>query len=404
MSKIKKPMLLDETGQQIVEKLHTQNLLLNVLASSAIEGATSLDEIHKIVKSGNANKVFNIGDQIIVPWTDKATNVTYQVPLDIVDFITATLQSGETVPAMLLQWHYCTPFGVQFDAREAFYVAPSGGLAAGTYTFNVPTAWSKILSGDYQFTVSADIAEGSLFVLKEAYVDVNTGLAGGKINVYTTAMDTTPAVVLDISSGSSGTSLGEFKAAGDTDLNSIQAANYGYNRWAYSALRQFLNSSAAPEQWWSSKHKYDMRPAELASKHGFMSGFEDEFLALLQPIQVVTAKNTVNDDGALENTYDTFFLPSLKEMHITPQLAGEGDTFDYWLRVSQQSSELSQGGTYPQLRTYAIENHNSAQAVRLRSAYRGNASNTWYVTSSGYVDTYGTATTSNRFAPVCAVC
>lgn len=42
-----------------------------------------------------------------------------------------------------------------------------------------------------------------------------------------------------------------------------------------------------------------------------------------------------------------------------------------------------------------------AQNVRLRSANRGNASNTWYVYASGNVD-YNVAVSSFRFAPACA--
>lgn len=403
MGKVRKPIVTDDTAKQIVDKLHTQNLLLNVISGSAIETAGSLDEIHRIVQSGNASKVFNIGDQIIVPWTDRATNVTYQAPLDVVHFGDVTLQYGNTVPAMFLQWHYCTPFGVQFDAKEAFYVAPSDGLAAGTYTFNVPTTWSKILAGDYQFTVAEDLAEGTMLVLKEAYVDVATGLAGGIINVFANGMATSPTTTITISSGNSGTSLGEFKFAGDVNLNSIQCASYGFNNWSKSAIRQWLNSAGAPEAWWNSQHKFDMRPAELATKFGFMSGFENDFLATLKPIKVDTAKNTVNEDGALETTYDTFFLPALVNLHINPQLAGEGDIFEYWKRISQSPTPLAQYGTYPQMRVYAIENHNSPQYIRLRSASRGIAYDTWYVNSSGSVYNHG-ATNSSRCAPVCAMC
>ena len=403
MGKVRKPIVTDDTAKQIVDKLHTQNLLLNVISGSSIETAGSLDEIHRIVQSGNASKVFNIGDQIIVPWTDRASNVTYQAPLDVVHFGDVTLQDGETVPAMFLQWHYCTPFGVQFDAKEAFYVAPSEGLAAGTYTFNVPTTWSNILAGDYQFTVAEDLVEGTMLVLKEAYVGVATGLAGGIINVFANGMATSPTTTITISSGNSGTSLGEFKLAGDVNLNSLQCANYGFNNWSKSATRQWLNSVGRPESWWNSQHKFDIRPDELATKFGFMSGFENDFLATLKPIKVDTAKNTVNEDGALETTYDTFFLPALVNLHINPQLAGEGDIFEYWKRVSQSPTPLAQYGTYPQMRVYAIENHNSPQVVRLRSTYRGYAYNTWYVYSSGYVDGYD-ATTSYRCSPVCDMC
>ena len=68
MSLITKPPLLDETGKELVAGLHTQNALLNVIAGLQLEKITDLAEIGRIVASGNAEKVFNVGDQIIVPW------------------------------------------------------------------------------------------------------------------------------------------------------------------------------------------------------------------------------------------------------------------------------------------------------------------------------------------------
>ena len=406
MGKIKSPVMLDKTGKDLVDALHRQNLLLNIIAGGSIETTLSIEELGRIARTGNANKVLNVGDQIILPWTDKASNITYQVPHDIVHFGNATLRSGEQVPAIFLQWHYATPFGVQFDAREAMYVVPAGGLAAGTYTFNVPSAWNKILAGDYQFTTTVAHTEGQHFVLREAYVDVNAGLTGGYIDVYADGSSTTVIASYQISSGNSGTSLGQFKAAGDTNLWSMHAACYGYNRWAKSAIRQWLNSGANPEAWWASQHTYDRRPSELSTKHGFMSGYDEEFLKILSNVKVDTALNTVTDDSVeedhLETTYDKFFLPALVNMHINPQLAGEGDIFDYWLTASQSSSPLAQGGTYPHMRTFAIENHTSPQFVRLRSASRGSALSAWGVYSSGVVNYIGAAV-SYRCAPVCAV-
>ena len=403
MSKVKKPVFLDETGKELVDVLHRQNLLLDVMANTAIESASTLKEIHNIVRSGNASKIFNIGDQIIVPWTDKATGKTYQVPLDVVHFGNVDVMYKSGIPAMFLQWHYCTPFNVQFDAREAFHVAPSGGYAAGsTFTFNVPTAWSSSGSGDFKFACNNAIPKGAHFVFA---TDIfSAGLNGATVKVYADGSSDTEIDSFTISNGSTGTyNLGELKAEGDTSLNAIHTTVYGFNRWGKSALRQFLNSKANPDAWWTSQHSYDRKPAELATKYGFMSGFEDEFLATLQPIKVSTALNTVNEDGSLEVTYDTFFPPCLQNMNITEQLAGEGDVFEYWLKVSQSSSKLAQGGTYPQLKTYGIDNTNTAQNVRLRSAARGNTNHTWIDYSPGNVGT-SNATDSSRCAPVCAMC
>ena len=365
----------------------------------------SLTEIQQIVQDGLAPDVFNVGDQILVTWTDTATNTSYQCPLDIVAFEDVTVLEDEeevTKPAMIVQWHYCTPFGVQFDAVEAFYVVPSGGMSAGDYTFNVPTAWGSMTAGDYTFNVPSALSEGTQLCLSVAG-GTSTSLVGSKVYAYASPTSTTKIGEYTISSGSTGTSLGELKNAGDTDINGFQRVIYGYNRWSQSDLRQFLNSSDNKENWWTAQNKYDRRPSELATKNGFMSGVPAELLAVIKPIKVNTAKNTVTDDGTIESTFDTFFLPSLEQMYINPQISGEGAYWEKWKHQSGATSPLAQGGTYEQMRTFAIENHSSAQAVRLRSAHRGTSSHAWHVYSSGHVSS-SYPMYSYRFAPACAIC
>lgn len=90
----------------------------------AIAGFTAADlvtmkQVKAIVEGKKEKEVFAIGDQITVPWTDKATNITYAAVMDVVHFGDVELKDGETTNAMFLQWHYCTPFGVQYDAAEA---------------------------------------------------------------------------------------------------------------------------------------------------------------------------------------------------------------------------------------------------------------------------------------------
>lgn len=112
---------------------------------------------------------------------------------------------------------------------------------------------------------------------------------------------------------------------------------------------------------------------------------------------------TDKSDGDTEVTYDKFFPLSLEEMYIEPQLAGEGEACPYWKHASGLAAKMKQYQTYPQIRTFAIENHVSPQYVRLRSAYRGNAYSTWYVYASGYViSSY--AVIAYRCAPACVIC
>ena len=132
MSKVTKPVVLDETAKQVVAQMQLQNEILTSLASGINYKPTSIKDVLNVVRAGQASKVFQVGDQIIVPWTDIATGQKYDVPLDIVAFGTSALQDGEELPSMTVQWHYATPFGVQFNQYQAFFYATEG-LAAGTY-------------------------------------------------------------------------------------------------------------------------------------------------------------------------------------------------------------------------------------------------------------------------------
>ena len=139
-----------------------------------------------------------------------------------------------------------------------------------------------------------------------------------------------------------------------------------------------------------------------------MSGFDEEFLSCLKPIKVTTALNTVTDTeiGTTEDTFDTFFLPSLEQIYAKPQLAGvEGEPFEYW-RLAVGKTEPN--GWYdtninPAYITYALDAKTSAQYVRLRSATRSYSCGTWNQYSTGYFSDNG-AYNAYRFAPVCAIC
>lgn len=404
MSKVTVPILLDETGRELVEKLHTHNLLLGLIAGDNLEATNNIEEIRKIVQSGKAAEVFHVGDQIVVPWTDKAAGKIYNVPLDIVHFGNVTLQDGESVPGMYLQWHYCTPFAVQFDGQEAFYYAAEQ-LPAGTYHITVGANWgTNCKQGEtYQFTLTKPVPAGGHLVGFTGMPD--QAPANWKVASYTSAESTAAIETVNVTAGAGGTDLGSFVPAGEGNLNSLHRLAYGYNRWAQSGYRQFLNSAADAGAWWTKQNDFDRAPNEHALKAGFLSGFEEDFLKCIQPVKVTTMLNTVTDtgEGESEVTYDKFFLPSLEQMYINPQKTGEGEFWEYWKRASGRTAPMEQYQTYPQIRTYAIENKASAQTVRLRSANRGHATNVWSVTSSGNVNSHY-ATFAYRCAPACVIC
>lgn len=361
----------------------------------------SMSQIASIIRGNTVEsnkKLFAIGDQIIMPWKDmddanhNTDQTAYQVAWDIVHHELVTLQDGTQVPGMFIQMHKCSAYGVQFSGAQAFAYCPDG-LAAGTYYFTLNAKYDTIPANSIlEFTLTQAVpAKGRIKMTTGR--SVTTWAAGG-----TTAIETVTATIVE---SSSGTNLG---TTGSGNLNIISRMQYGSNRWSTSAIRQYLNKSGA--DWFTSKENFDIRPSEYEKK-GFMTGFSEDFLSAIKPVKVTTALNTVEGyASATEDTYDTFFLPSLQQMFVTPQLANaEGNSFEYWKRRLGRSSYAGTGSSavYDAFKIPAI-NANSAQNVRLRSAYRGNANGTWYVYSSGYVGSGYDASRAYRFSPVCVIC
>lgn len=395
---VTKPIVLDETLQ------HT-NKLLAMMVEEHLEETANLHEIAEVVKKGLAQDVFSVGDQLIIPWSDGTTE--YQVPMDIVHFGDVTLKDGEVVPGMWLQWHFCSPFGIPFDANEAFYYAKDG-LSAGTYYFTAKNSWgSNIVENEsYSFTLANPVPAGGQLVLTTGTVD--TAFVNWMVYSYASSTSNQAIETVALAKSASGTYLGDWSSStkySDTGVNNMQRSNYGYNRWSQSSLRQFLNSDADKGAWWNPQNVFDRAPSELNSYRGFMAGFKEDFLSILKPIKVTTALNTVSDTdiGVSEDTYDTFFVPSLEQIYANPQWRGEGDYWEYWKQKVGRTTPMDQYVTYPEARTFAINAKTSAQYVRLRSASRNRANNAWYVGSSGYVGN-GSATAANRFAPACVIC
>lgn len=416
MSEVTKPIILDETGHLIVEGLARQNILLSELvdAQSHATPVATLREIHEIVRQGEAPNVFSYGDQIMLNYNDGTND--YVLPWDIVAFGNYKLEDGETRPGMVVQSHYAMQ-GVQFDASEAIYVA-SSAMPVGTYNFTIGTNWgTHCVAGEiYQFTTTKEIPAGGQVVVGRNNQIYTWGAPDNapstwKVHTFASNSATTPLDTnLEVTEGSSGTSLGSIASNtkySTSGVNNLQRAGYGYNRWSQSANRQFYNSSAAAGAWWVPQNPFDRAPEQLETVRGFMAGFDEDFLNIIKPVKVTTALNTVSDSdiGASESTYDTFFLPSLEQEYIVPQLAGvEGDFFPYWKERLGLTSPQAQGSAETNARhiRYAYNAKTSAQLCRLRSAGRGGATYAWYVNATGDVPSYN-ATGAFRGCPACVI-
>ena len=392
----KHKILTDETGEKIVKAL-------NIIAQNGISHQ-SMDwqKVRTLIANGVGESAFAIGTQLIEKWTDTAESKEYDIPWQVNRFENVTLEDGEVVPGMWLQSHYTLPFGIQFSHQRAFLACPDG-LSAGTYNFDFAKAWGGNVNPgiNYQFTLTKPVEKGGR--LAGCYGAPDQAPSNWKVYSYGKDGITLNETV-NVTVGSGGTNLGTIPYDSRSgNLNSLQEMAYGWNRWKTSALRQYLNSSKPKGKWWTPQDQWDICPDQLASKDGFLCGMPEEMLNCLKKVKVVTYANTVNDEGAEDITYDYVTLPSLSQMFIKPQTSGEGDVHTYWKRRSGRTTPCEWWTDYPNMIEYSVANKTSPQYVRLRSAYRGYACFTWYVSTSGSVYDYFGASYAIPFAPLVCI-
>ena len=349
------------------------------------------EQVVLAIKSKLYKEMYAVGDKFSNIWKDtNNSNKEYDNPLRINHFEDGLeLEDGTTVNGMWLQTVYAHLKGVQFSHQQAFYVS-GDGMVAGTYCVGFDYTWGDkgyVTKGDYwNFTLTKDVPAGGR--LAGFYGAPDQPQTNWRVYVYSADGKTVLETVSAINKGQEGTLLGVMTAYGDENLNGIQQMAYGDNRYATSAIRQYLNSDKPKGEWWTAQTKWDIAPDQLSQIDGYLCGMDPELLAVLKPVKVVTYCNTVTATGqkqVKDITYDKVTLISLEQMYIEPQAAGEGEAHEYYKELNGTAKKFQWWQTYEILKTFAVENPTSPQNVRLRSAYRSYACGTWYVYSSGNV-------------------
>ena len=383
----------ESTMKEISQSLQT----MAFTQSANLENISTWGQLSGLSRNGYAQKIFDYGDQILEKWTDTAANKEYDFPWQITHFEDVELEDGEIIQGTFLEAHYTTPFGVQFSNR-AFLRCPDG-LAAGTYNVTLGAKWGeKDAQKDttWQFTLTKAVPAGGSVAGFTQMPDVMA--SNWKATSYAadgiTTIETVP-----ITSGSGGTSLGTMQyATRNGNLNSMQEAGYGWNRWKYSAARQWLNSTQPKGKWWAKQDDWDIAPAQLAQKDGFLCGMPAEMLAVLKTVKVTTLANTVNDGGVTDITYDKVFLASMSQMNVNMSKE-EGAVHEYWQRRTKSKTPIEPWKQYPFMIRYSAANHTSPQNVFSRSANRGSANYVMNVYADGGVS-HASGWYSNTYAPL----
>ena len=341
-------LMTDATLGEIKDQIVKQNQALKNFA--LLYARTTWQEIAANVRAGRAKYLYEIGTELVCNYT--VDDVTYEFPWVVVDNDREwELEDGTKVPGLTLQAKFGTVEEIQFDAPEQEEATETNALEGWYY-------------------------------------------CGRNANTYT---------MLNLATGDA-VPYGDYEYVYHGSVNHADAYRYGYNRYSLCAQRQWLNSAAGKGEWWTSQHPGDCPPSQLNNRKGFMAGLDADFLAVLRPVKIKTACNTVTDGGKVDTVCDTFFLPSVEETYGVPQIADvEGPYFPYWKTVTgldEPSNAANDGRSRP-----PVNNQSGAGVnLRCRSSNRTNVSSAWIVVGSGQLSSGTYASNSYRSQPACVIC
>jgi len=190
-----------------------------------------------------------------------------------------------------------------------------------------------------------------------------------------------------------GGSVQEWAAAVGYDAytkNHAHRTSNGSNSWKDSNMRQWLNSSGTG--WFQKQNEYDVNSITQA---GFLSGFDQGLLDLVQPVYNITARNTESaliggGGGGFDTTLDRMWLPSRKEVFST-SIVEEGTQLSYFRDIANTDAlriQRDEGG--------------SARAAWIRSLGEGGTCKPAAIWTAGDYALWVTAASYAAFLP--AIC
>lgn len=380
MAQVTKPVLLDETGQDMAAALWGLNAILRDRSE------LSFRQMKDIIDSGGGSKMFPVGTTFLT------TKGNYTYPWTFMHH--GQLEDGR--PYADIRVSKAVDL-LQFDSPEAFFYCETA-LPAGQYYFEVGTKYGEANVGNYKFTLLQAVPAGGRLAGLDTVYSKSGGVTACSVKVYDTPASLTASQTVPITSGSAGTKLCVINPTGDPDnenANSIHRAAYGSNNYAQSAIHQYLNSDKAAGSYWAPTNRFDNPPTWQASQPGFMSKLPDDFLEIVSPVDFSTITNNIfeTDGYETDSSYSmraTFWLPSRFQIFGSTEGANLNETqWDYY-----------KGAT--DIDRIMYDNSGTARVQWLRSPGPGNAHYPRIVDSSGAVSG-AIAGGSGAVAPACRI-
>lgn len=309
------------------DKMKVTNTTLDAINTKlgllAIANAGDLNDpttMARLVRAGLGETAYPVGSQVTV-----SHSVYGDLVFDVAAHNYHKKTGDESAPTMTLLTHEVIT-GFNFDNEEMLWANTTGAaLPAGTYNFTLHYGFYGITAedGTYQFTTTKEIPKNGGFRHSKlgSRTPKKANVTEGTMTTYD-ASGTAVESGLAVTEGSDGTALGtssEYKKYCVNTVgtfNSPCRSNGGSNNWAESDLRQWLNSKAAADKWWSQQTLFDL-PAEYMAKAGFLNGFDRAFLNAVGTVTLTTGSNgvyeVVHDPNESYTTEDKAFLLSFNE-------------------------------------------------------------------------------------------
>ena len=390
------------TNETYNNKMDIRNNLLRVIAESENGKIIPKDWnfIQFLVRNNLHKKVLHIGDELVcqkdnsdIIWT--IIDMDKDIPLD-----------PQFTHSITLMMKNQFNIAVQFDAREALFYFPEG-LSAGKYYFTVGAqSWySTDVNKSFMFELANAIPAGGQLVINNDY---NATCLNATLSTYkpmdnivprtewTTPIETVTMLAWDEENG---IFLGTVDNTIQENINSVQRGLLGSNNYKESAIRQWLNSDAVAGSVWTPQTKFDRPPSWFSNLKGFKDSMDIDFLNVIKPIAVKTARNTLTYASGYDTTEDKFFLLSKPQIYGDVTIPGvdEGDTYEYY----QRYSDLNSAGTDNDSNRIKTRN-NTANWYWLRSPNPWSANGVWSVSATGLLGNDG-AVTGRGIAAACTI-
>lgn len=141
-----------------------------------------------------------------------------------------------------------------------------------------------------------------------------------------------------------------FDAPEPNNLTRNEYKSYGYPRWMYSNIRNWLNSAAGAGAWYSAQHQYDDQPGSARVDNpyildaGFLNGFTEKERSILLDTTNKTRDSYYGTNG-VDTSTEKIYIPSLQECDVTPTWGSWSE--GQYLRLFLDKTKLN-GGYTPQ--------------------------------------------------------